>query len=70
MRTKMAEVEERRNLLGSDDEGDNVSFSDTTDGPGPRRTMSAITDPSRLPHRIIVLSFMCFLGFGKMNRAF
>ncbi|XP_046871190.1 major facilitator superfamily domain-containing protein 1 isoform X2 [Hypomesus transpacificus] len=65
MRTKMAEVEERRNLLGSDDEGDNVSFSDTTDGPGPRRTMSAITDPSRLPHRIIVLSFMCFLGFGS-----
>ncbi|XP_067102013.1 lysosomal dipeptide transporter MFSD1 isoform X1 [Osmerus mordax] len=27
--------------------------------------MSAITDPNRLPHRIIVLSFMCFLGFGS-----
>lgn len=27
--------------------------------------MSAFSDPSRLPHRIIVLSFMCFLGFGS-----
>uniref|UniRef100_A0A8C9VF81 Lysosomal dipeptide transporter MFSD1 n=1 Tax=Scleropages formosus TaxID=113540 RepID=A0A8C9VF81_SCLFO len=28
-------------------------------------TMAAICDPTRWPHRIIVLSLMCFLGFGS-----
>uniref|UniRef100_A0A8C8HQZ8 Lysosomal dipeptide transporter MFSD1 n=1 Tax=Oncorhynchus tshawytscha TaxID=74940 RepID=A0A8C8HQZ8_ONCTS len=60
LKTKMAE--ERQNLL--DDEGD-ISSSGPRNESGPVRPMSALCDPRRLPHRIFVLLFMCFLGFGS-----
>ncbi|KAJ3590835.1 hypothetical protein NHX12_008783, partial [Muraenolepis orangiensis] len=53
----MAEVEERQGLLG-DDNGE-------SDPREPDKPMLAICDPTRLPHRIVVLVFMCFLGFGS-----
>ncbi|XP_061073946.1 major facilitator superfamily domain-containing protein 1 isoform X2 [Conger conger] len=34
------------------------------DGASPR-PMAAICDPSKLAHRVVVLVFMCFLGFGS-----
>uniref|UniRef100_A0A8C7K565 Lysosomal dipeptide transporter MFSD1 n=1 Tax=Oncorhynchus kisutch TaxID=8019 RepID=A0A8C7K565_ONCKI len=55
-------AEERQNLL--DDEGD-ISSSGPRNESGPVRPMSALCDPRRLPHRIFVLLFMCFLGFGS-----
>lgn len=56
--TNMAGPEERRNLLGDEDEG-SVSGKETA------RKMPAICDPSHLLHRVVVLMFMCFLGFGE-----
>lgn len=50
----MADLEERQRLLGDEDRGS-----------GPGRPMLAICDPNRLLHRLVVLFFMCFLGFGK-----
>ncbi|KAJ8388672.1 hypothetical protein AAFF_G00130810 [Aldrovandia affinis] len=50
----MAEREESQNLLDEHE-----------DDSGASRPMAAICDPSRLPHRIVVLVFMCFLGFGS-----
>ncbi|KAJ6669405.1 hypothetical protein lerEdw1_008214 [Lerista edwardsae] len=41
--------------------------------PGERRTpslLSALSDPQRLPHRLVVLSLMCFLGFGESAAIF
>uniref|UniRef100_A0A673ZGD6 Lysosomal dipeptide transporter MFSD1 n=1 Tax=Salmo trutta TaxID=8032 RepID=A0A673ZGD6_SALTR len=55
-------AEERQNLL--DDEGD-ISSSGPRNESRPVRPMSALCDPRRLPHRIFVLLFMCFLGFGS-----
>ncbi|KAM8852933.1 lysosomal dipeptide transporter MFSD1 isoform 1-T1 [Synchiropus picturatus] len=52
----MADPEERRSLLGNEDEG-------SPRGPG--RPMSAICDPNHVLHRVVVLIFMCFLGFGS-----
>lgn len=54
----MADLEERQRLLGDEDRGS-----------GPGRPMLAICDPSRLLHRLVVLFFMCFLGFGKEEKA-
>lgn len=31
--------------------------------------LSALSDPQRLPHRLVVLSLMCFLGFGESVKA-
>ncbi|XP_034024171.1 major facilitator superfamily domain-containing protein 1 isoform X2 [Thalassophryne amazonica] len=50
----MADVDERQNLLG-DEAGSRTAGS----------PMAAICDPSRLLHRVVVLCFMCFLGFGS-----
>uniref|UniRef100_A0A669F9I1 Lysosomal dipeptide transporter MFSD1 n=1 Tax=Oreochromis niloticus TaxID=8128 RepID=A0A669F9I1_ORENI len=50
----MADLEERQRLLGDEDRGS-----------GPGRPMLAICDPSHLLHRLVVLFFMCFLGFGS-----
>ncbi|XP_037534144.1 major facilitator superfamily domain-containing protein 1 [Nematolebias whitei] len=58
----MADLEERQNLLGDEDEG---SCTDLPEARGPGRPMAAICDPSRLLHRVVVLFFMCFLGFGS-----
>uniref|UniRef100_A0A8C9TTY1 Lysosomal dipeptide transporter MFSD1 n=1 Tax=Scleropages formosus TaxID=113540 RepID=A0A8C9TTY1_SCLFO len=56
----MAGGEESRKLMdGEEDDGD-----ERGSGGGGSRTMAAICDPTRWPHRIIVLSLMCFLGFG------
>lgn len=65
----MADFEERRALLGDEDEG---SFTDRQEARGPGRPMPAICDPSHLLHRIVVLVFMCFLGFGEqpLNQPF
>ncbi|OXB63126.1 hypothetical protein ASZ78_000358 [Callipepla squamata] len=32
---------------------------------GPPRALPAACDPRRLPHRLLVLALMCFLGFGS-----
>ncbi|XP_029372625.1 lysosomal dipeptide transporter MFSD1 isoform X2 [Echeneis naucrates] len=56
----MADYEERRRLQG--DEG---SFSGRPAARGAGRPLPAICDPSRLLHRVVVLAFMCFLGFGS-----
>ncbi|OWK52091.1 Major facilitator superfamily domain-containing protein 1 [Lonchura striata] len=51
-------AEEQRALLGADGaEGGGGS-------PGPPRALPAACDPRRLPHRLLVLALMCFLGFG------
>ncbi|XP_014909686.1 major facilitator superfamily domain-containing protein 1-like isoform X1 [Poecilia latipinna] len=50
----MADFEERRSLLGDENEDR-----------GPGRQLSAICDPSHVLHRVVVLVFMCFLGFGS-----
>ncbi|XP_012693884.2 major facilitator superfamily domain-containing protein 1 [Clupea harengus] len=44
-------------------EGDSLSGQDN--GSAGARSMPAICDPSHWSHRIVVLSFMCFLGFGS-----
>uniref|UniRef100_A0A665U4C4 Lysosomal dipeptide transporter MFSD1 n=1 Tax=Echeneis naucrates TaxID=173247 RepID=A0A665U4C4_ECHNA len=59
----MADYEERRRLQG--DEG---SFSGRPAARGAGRPLPAICDPSRLLHRVVVLAFMCFLGFAIVNR--
>nr|XP_019944196.1 PREDICTED: major facilitator superfamily domain-containing protein 1 isoform X1 [Paralichthys olivaceus] len=59
----MADFEERRGLLG--EEGDEGSLSGGQADGGPGRAMPAICDPAHLLHRVVVLVFMCFLGFGS-----
>uniref|UniRef100_A0AAY4DZM9 Lysosomal dipeptide transporter MFSD1 n=1 Tax=Denticeps clupeoides TaxID=299321 RepID=A0AAY4DZM9_9TELE len=54
----MADWGEGENLLNED-----PHFPSPTGASGGK--MWAICDPTRLPHRIIVLFFMCFLGFGS-----
>ncbi|XP_013866535.1 lysosomal dipeptide transporter MFSD1 isoform X2 [Austrofundulus limnaeus] len=54
----MADFEDRQNLLGDEDD-------DRQGAREPGRPMLAICDPSRLLHRVVVLFFMCFLGFGS-----
>lgn len=54
--------EEHRGLLGPDlDDEDQDSLAEGE----PRTPLPAICDPSHLMHRIVVLIFMCFLGFGS-----
>ncbi|KAL2095944.1 hypothetical protein ACEWY4_008092 [Coilia grayii] len=55
----MAGLEEEDYLIT---EGDSLSGHDNN---ARARTMPAICDPSHLLHRIVVLVFMCFLGFGS-----
>ena len=55
----MTDIEERQSLLG------NVNGESEAEEPG--KQMSAISDPTRLLHRIVVLIFMCFLGFGELS---
>ncbi|KAG5837675.1 hypothetical protein ANANG_G00241960 [Anguilla anguilla] len=55
----MAETEDRENLLGEYE-----PLHPRADGGAPK-PMSAICDPSKLAHRVLVLVFMCFLGFGS-----
>lgn len=57
----MADFEEQQNLL----EDDESSSGERGSASGADRQMSAICDPSRALHRVVVLTFMCFLGFGK-----
>lgn len=63
----MADYEERQSLLGDDDGGDSGSSAGgraaAGAGGGP---MPAICDPKHLLHRVVVLVFMCFLGFGEL----
>uniref|UniRef100_A0A673H6M9 Lysosomal dipeptide transporter MFSD1 n=1 Tax=Sinocyclocheilus rhinocerous TaxID=307959 RepID=A0A673H6M9_9TELE len=51
----MAEREEYEGLLDEEDEDDE----------GVSRHLSPLCDPTHLLHRILVLLFMCFLGFGS-----
>lgn len=60
--TNMADNEDRRRLLGDEDE---VPSSSRQTPREPGRPMPAICDPNHLLHRIVVLVFMCFLGFGE-----
>ncbi|XP_049432255.1 major facilitator superfamily domain-containing protein 1 isoform X3 [Epinephelus fuscoguttatus] len=57
----MADFEERQSLLGDEDEGSSGRHTAGGDG----RPLLAICDPSHLLHRVVVLMFMCFLGFGS-----
>uniref|UniRef100_A0A7N6AEZ0 Lysosomal dipeptide transporter MFSD1 n=1 Tax=Anabas testudineus TaxID=64144 RepID=A0A7N6AEZ0_ANATE len=52
---------EQRSLLGDEDEP--LPGGKTSRGPG--RPLPAICDPNHLLHRVVVLLFMCFLGFGE-----
>lgn len=56
------EEEEARGLLprGPDEAGGDAS--EVPDAPG---TLPALCDPRHLAHRLLVLSLMCFLGFGE-----
>ncbi|XP_061227625.1 major facilitator superfamily domain-containing protein 1 isoform X5 [Neopsephotus bourkii] len=54
-----AMAEEERALLGS------VGADDGGGSAEPVRSLSSACDPRRLPHRLIVLALMCFLGFGS-----
>ncbi|KAG7479060.1 major facilitator superfamily domain-containing protein 1 isoform X1 [Solea senegalensis] len=63
----MADFEERRSLLGDEDErfvGDREPQRGAG-GTGGTGAMPAICDPRHLLHRVVVLVFMCFLGFGS-----
>ncbi|XP_068174252.1 lysosomal dipeptide transporter MFSD1 isoform X2 [Antennarius striatus] len=53
----MANYEDIANLLGDEDEGA------PTGGAG--KPLPLMCDPRRLPHRLVILLFMCFLGFGS-----
>ncbi|XP_074887403.1 lysosomal dipeptide transporter MFSD1 isoform X5 [Buteo buteo] len=56
-------AEDERALLGSA-----AAEEEDEDGggsPGPLRALPAVCDPRRLPHRLLVLALMCFLGFGS-----
>ncbi|XP_059186655.1 major facilitator superfamily domain-containing protein 1 isoform X2 [Centropristis striata] len=64
----MADFEERRSLLGDQDQDPDQDQGSSTGGPAagrPGRPLPAICDPSRLLHRVVILIFMCFLGFGS-----
>nr|XP_055051865.1 major facilitator superfamily domain-containing protein 1 isoform X1 [Misgurnus anguillicaudatus] len=52
----MAASREHRSLLNEDDDEDDE---------GVLESMSPLCDPRHLLHRIVVLCFMCFLGFGS-----
>uniref|UniRef100_A0A8C8AEA3 Lysosomal dipeptide transporter MFSD1 n=1 Tax=Otus sunia TaxID=257818 RepID=A0A8C8AEA3_9STRI len=57
-------AEEERALLGpaaGDDDGGGGGGGSL----GPPRALPAVCDPRRLPHRLLVLTLMCFLGFGS-----
>ncbi|XP_076197570.1 lysosomal dipeptide transporter MFSD1 isoform X1 [Aptenodytes patagonicus] len=54
-------AEEERALLGSAG-GDGGGGGGS---PGSPRALPAVCDPRRLPHRLLVLALMCFLGFGS-----
>ncbi|XP_029965187.1 lysosomal dipeptide transporter MFSD1 isoform X1 [Salarias fasciatus] len=56
----MAEIEEQQSLLGAEEQQEEDAAPR-----GGGRPLAAICDPSRLPHRVVVLCFMCFLGFGS-----
>ncbi|XP_060902759.1 major facilitator superfamily domain-containing protein 1 isoform X2 [Labrus mixtus] len=58
----MAESEDRQRLLG---DVDDVSPAGRQAAGGPGKTLPAICDPNHLLHRVVVLVFMCFLGFGS-----
>uniref|UniRef100_A0A672FX47 Lysosomal dipeptide transporter MFSD1 n=1 Tax=Salarias fasciatus TaxID=181472 RepID=A0A672FX47_SALFA len=55
----MAEIEEQQSLLGAEEQQEEDAAPR-----GGGRPLAAICDPSRLPHRVVVLCFMCFLGFA------
>lgn len=59
-------AEDERALLGS--AGGGGEDEDGGGSPGPLRALPAVCDPRRLPHRLLVLALMCFLGFGGWRR--
>lgn len=59
----MAGLEEEERALLSEE-----SPPDQQDVPPARKPLSAICDPQRLAHRLVVLALMCFLGFGERAR--
>lgn len=60
----MADFDERQSMLAEEDE-EPVTHRQTAGGPG--KALPAICDPSHLLHRLVVLVFMCFLGFGELT---
>uniref|UniRef100_A0A8C6YMQ2 Lysosomal dipeptide transporter MFSD1 n=1 Tax=Nothoprocta perdicaria TaxID=30464 RepID=A0A8C6YMQ2_NOTPE len=61
MAAAVAEEEEERALLGP---GGGSGSAEPEPEPEPRG-LGAACDPRRLPHRLLVLALMCFLGFGS-----
>uniref|UniRef100_A0A3Q3DRX6 Lysosomal dipeptide transporter MFSD1 n=1 Tax=Hippocampus comes TaxID=109280 RepID=A0A3Q3DRX6_HIPCM len=64
----MADIEEDRPLLAAE-AGDEDSLSGGEESGRVGRPLPAICDPAHVLHRVVVLVFMCFLGFGKHERA-
>ncbi|XP_068613400.1 lysosomal dipeptide transporter MFSD1-like [Brachionichthys hirsutus] len=54
----MENYEDRETLLGDEEE-------EAAPARDPGRAMPLLCDPRHLPHRLVVLLFMCFLGFGS-----
>lgn len=61
---KMADLGERRSLLNKHDDDDDDGGDNEEDV---SVNMSPLCDPRHLLHRILVLIFMCFLGFGEIS---
>ncbi|XP_029471009.1 major facilitator superfamily domain-containing protein 1 isoform X1 [Rhinatrema bivittatum] len=59
----MAESEEREGLLDGD--GDGAEAGQLRPSVSRSGGTSALCDPGRLAHRLLVLTIMCFLGFGS-----
>nr|XP_033814669.1 major facilitator superfamily domain-containing protein 1 [Geotrypetes seraphini] len=59
----MAEREEQEALLEGSGDGDGAG--ERLRSTGESSGMSAVCDPSRFAHRLVVLLIMCFLGFGS-----
>lgn len=57
-------------MAGREEEEDLITERDPLsggDGGARASSMSPICDPGHWAHRIVVLVFMCFLGFGKQS---
>lgn len=64
----MADIEEDQALLAAE-AGDEDSLSGVEESGRVGTPLPAICDPAHVLHRVVVLVFMCFLGFGKHEKA-
>ncbi|XP_067401783.1 lysosomal dipeptide transporter MFSD1 isoform X1 [Emydura macquarii macquarii] len=52
-------------MVEAGDEEERALLDSAEDGCPQRKALPALCDPRRLAHRLLVLAFMCFLGFGS-----